>query len=75
MMAPESPVWLRWRGRRAAAELAEQRLLGPAWRELGELEPEAGDEIALLEDGGEVGVSCVKGFEAEVWNGFTQVRE
>ncbi len=47
-LAPESPVWLRWRGRRAAAELAEQRLLGPAWRAaVGEPE----EEGALLENG------------------------
>jgi len=61
-LAPESPVWLRWRGRRAAAELAEQRLLGPAWRAaVGEPE----EEGALLENGGEVRtpmrVSCWEG--------------
>lgn len=61
-LAPESPVWLRWRGRRAAAELAEQRLLGPAWRAaVGEPE----EEGALLENGGEVRtptrVSCWDG--------------
>lgn len=50
--APESPVWLRWRGRGAAAELAEQRLLGPHWRETGDTG--AADDGALLEDGGQV---------------------
>ena len=50
--APESPVWLRWRGRGAAAELAEQRLLGPHWREVGD--PGAPADGALLEDGAQV---------------------
>lgn len=45
-------MWLRWRGRGAAAELAEQRLLGPRWREVGD--PGAPADGALLEDGGQV---------------------
>ena len=52
-------MWLRWRGRGAAAELAEQRLLGPHWREVGD--PGAPANGALLEDGVQVhtpGSSC-----------------
>ena len=45
-------MWLRWRGRGAAAELAEQRLLGPHWREVGDTG--GADDGALLENGGQV---------------------
>ena len=48
-------MWLRWRGRGAAAELAEQRLLGPHWREVGD--PGAPTDGALLEDGAQVHTS------------------
>ena len=34
---PESPVWLEWKGRKAAAMYNQHKLLGSHWQEEGEV--------------------------------------
>jgi hypothetical protein len=53
LFTPESPIWLHWKGRRAAALYCEHRLLGSMWRQEGEIEADAPDAEAPLRDDNE----------------------
>ena len=58
LFTPESPVWLHWKGRRAAALYSEHQLLGSLWREEGEVEADGGaaDEEEPLRPNDQVNV-------------------
>lgn len=46
---PESPVWLEWKGRKAAALYNQHQLLGDNWQEegeVGDLEAEASQPLS-----------------------------
>lgn len=51
---PESPVWLEWKGRKAAAMYNQHKLLGSHWQEegeVGDLEQEASQPLNGDADG------------------------
>ncbi len=51
---PESPVWLEWKGRQAAAMYNQHKLLGSHWQEegeVGDLEQEASQPLNGDADG------------------------